>query len=256
MLLHSPILYLSSADPSIGRLDIALLPDQVLMELLVEGMGLDKEKLKDNEGDFKEVCAWTGVQCTKERVSSIKFFCRPFTIAQFPFDFIPPLTWHFTMFDCSLRGTLDTAVLPQNLLEFSVSKNSLHGEINFKDFPRMLRRIYLFENNFTGSCVLSDLPPLLTVFDSGNNTFSGDLSLSNLPQEMQRLILFNNRFSGSINIQTLPPCMWEIDLEANQFTGDIRIAPIPESLGWINVRRNPLSGTVIMQCQIGEAYKR
>ena len=49
MLLNYSILFLSSADPSLGRPNIARIPDQVRMDFLMEGMGFDKEHLKDKE---------------------------------------------------------------------------------------------------------------------------------------------------------------------------------------------------------------
>ena len=55
---------LLSVDPSLGRVDHSLLSDQTLMEMLFDGFDdKTKNKYKDNNGMYLDVCKWSRITC-------------------------------------------------------------------------------------------------------------------------------------------------------------------------------------------------
>ena len=249
------ILYMLSVDPALGRLDASLLSDQALMEMLFEGMQdsfVKKSDFQDESGNFLDACEWqiseeNRVQCTDERVTDILFSALSFNKTQFPFRFIPPLMQRFTLVYADLHGTLDTSVLPQNLIDFGVLDSSLHGTINFSNFPRKLQFIHVEENKFTGSCDLYNLPDALVELQASENEFIGEISLDNLPRSMKLLDLSGNYLTGSITISRLPKAMQEVLLQNNEFTGEFRLMSITPNLLEINICDNPLRDTIVIR---------
>ena len=246
-------LKLITADPSLGRLDYGSLPDQTLMELLIEGMA-DKQKkfLQDDKGNFKDACGWYMHKCTDDRVTHIYFYEREMSWKQFPFQFIPPLVESFFVTLSSVRGTLDTAVLPPKLRMFDVSENKLEGQLNFKAFPRELTEISIAWNSFHGSCALGDLPDSLVDFTATQNKFSGEISLNHLPSAMKTLVLNRNSLMGPVHIYKLPEAMRVIDLGHNALSGVFRLMECPPDLDYVSVDANPLDGTVVLLCRAEE----
>ena len=221
--------YLLAADPSLGRLDYESLPDQALMEMLVEDLNAKiKEDIQDTKGNFHDVCEWQSwcglyTECVDERVTAICFQGNLFNEKQFRFDFIPALVEEFTVNRCALHGTLDTAHLPASLVTIDVGNNELHGSLKFAQFPRKLQRIAIYVNAFCGSCVLGDLPPTLRTFSARMNKFSGEVSLNNLPKEMEGLYLMNNHLSGSVRIENLPKTMCDLHICDNALSGEFQL---------------------------------
>ena len=69
------ILKLLAIDEALGRVDPMTLSDQAMMEILVDGLSEDsKVGFCTEQGQLKDVCEWTGVECTPEgKVSKITF---------------------------------------------------------------------------------------------------------------------------------------------------------------------------------------
>ena len=236
---------LITADPSLGRLDYGSLPDQALMELLIEGMAEKQKKLlQDDQGNFKDACGWYMHKCTDDRVTHIHFYEREMSWKQFPFQFIPPLVESFFVALSLVSGTLDTAVLPPKLQIFDVSQNKLEGPLNFKAFPRELRDISVAWNSFHGSCALADLPDALVEFFASGNKLSGEISLNHLPSAMKTLVLNRNSLTGPVHIYKLPEAMSVIDLGHNALSGVFRLMAYPPE--YVNIDANPMDGTVVL----------
>ena len=244
---------LFTIDPFLGRLDYESLSDQALMEMLIDGMKQKyKKAFKDRTGNYLDKCEWTSlyygpcVECIDERVTEVKFRSRPFSKKQFPFEFIPPLATILFTEVCSIHGSLDTSLLPQGLIKFSVIDNKLHGSISARDFPRDLKTIRIECNEFCGSIVLSDLPANLNDFIAEWNAFSGEISLENLPKKMVYLDLSNNNLSGPLHIEHLPDSMRHISLADNFFEGNLRFMNFPPHLISLSVSAS-LSGTAVLR---------
>ena len=59
---------LLSVDPSIGRVDYSLMSDQTLMEMLIDGIDDNtKNKYKDNDGIYLDVCEWACIKCDEDQ---------------------------------------------------------------------------------------------------------------------------------------------------------------------------------------------
>ena len=248
-MLHTVLYQLSSADPSLGRFDADSIPDQILMEMLIDGLRENQKSLfQDADGGFTDVCAWHGVECTGDDVKCVKFAFICFSEAQFPFERIPRRIEHFEISTCNLHGTLNTEYLPPNLTNLDLSYNRLHGSLNFKGLPSALVSLILRENDFHGFCALSDLPKTLVSFDAALNNFSGEIALDDLPAVMQSLNLQKNKLTGSVTIGKLPPPMVVLDLSKNSLSGDLALLleEIPREMEYIDVTDNPLSGTIVL----------
>ena len=252
MPLSHPLLQLFAADPALGRLDADSLSDQALMEMLVDGMkDPSKKKLQDDKGNYKDVSEWASsgsvqVVFVDDRVTQIEFKWMAYTDKQFPFAFIPPLVTSFSLIGCSLHGTLETAVLPQNLLHLNVRTNKLHGPLNFKGFPRKLQILSIGGNCFSGNCALGELPSTLVRFAANDNYFEGELSLNDLPEALESLEVARNQLSGSLEILRLPQGLRVMQLQENNFWGDLRLLALPPSLRGVNVGENELSGRAVL----------
>ena len=242
------LLKVLAVDPSLGRLDYDSLSDQALMEMLIEGLDDEvKENYQDANGGYLDVCEWTAVECTDDRVTSIDISWGRMNEKQFPFEFIPALTQDFEIFSSNMHGTLDTGVLPSGLVRIQVSINNLHGELNFGAFPRKLERIHIDRNSFGGSCMLSDLPDALTIFSARENKLSGGVLLSDLPAAMEVLILSQNALSGDILLNDLPMGMKELNLSQNNLSGGVQINDLPAAMRSLDLSYNKLSGSISIE---------
>ena len=245
-----------SIDPALGRLDYESLSDQALMEMLFDGM---QEKYKrdfwDENQNFIDKCDWEGIECKDDRPTTIDVEFRTFAPKQFPFEFIPPLVAFFSIHRGKVHGTLNTAVLPNNLEFFMVFENCLHGPLCLKSIPSSIRdRFDVSTNSFSGSLELSELPERLCIFDGSFNKFEGEISLDSLPRSMTQLCLQRNMLSGSVCISHLPASMEGIYLARNGFFGDLRFLDIPESFRNLSMIDNPMSGKIILMGTDDEIY--
>ena len=233
-------------DPALGRLDHALLSDQALMEMLIDGMHRYYIKVyQDDTGNFLDACDWCGIECEDDRVLEISLNYYKFSKTPFPFDFIPPLVTFFEAHASQLTGTLDASNLPQNLQHFHCSTNKLEGTLCWKDLPRGLEDIIIGENAFYGSCLLSDLPRSTIDFIADGNKFSGEIFLDALPPELENLWLHKNKLSGPIRIGKLPASIKTLDLSCNAFTGDFVMLSAPQSLQRVNIAKNAMSTNAV-----------
>ena len=243
------IMHIFAIDPSLGRVDMHSLTDQMRMEILVEGMvEVDKIRLQDENGNFRDVCHWgRDIECIKKRVMRIYFSYRMFHAEQFPFAVIPPLVENFCVNGSNLHGTLDPSCLPANIIRFEASENRLHGSIDWKAFPRNLRNIDIRLNAFTGSVILGDLPDSIKIFIASVNKFTGEISMNELPTDMEYLELGSNKLEGSLDIQSLPPNMEGFNLANNCFSGEFRLMDLPPGLENLSIWANPQIQTAVLR---------
>ena len=249
-----PIVYqIINIDSSLSRLDHALLSDQVLMEMLVQGMKVIPLGIKDDKGNFKDVCEWhpqyrnACIICTNERVTCIDLSWSTFGTSQFSFQFIPPYVDYFRANVCQMHGTLDASLLPTDLVKFSVLHNSLTGSIDLCAFPNSLQILEIAWNEFCGSLQLEQLPCAITRFQACSNKFSGEISLNELPKAMKTLSLSDNRLSGSVSIESLPHSIKHIQLDRNLFSGVFKIMCFPFSLKDIDIRYQPEMANIVIK---------
>ena len=239
--------FLLTVDSSLGRVNYESLPDQTLMEMLIDGVvEADKCMFQDADKNIADVCEWDIVKCADERVEKVNLEDVSFDKKDFPFQYIPPLVVSFKARSTNLCGTLDTDVLPRGLTVLRVSENELHGTLRFKTLPRKLKKMNIALNKFEGSLQLSDLPATMTKLYAGANKFSGEVCLNELPFRMKELNICNNKLTGSVSIERLPENMRLIDLSENAFSGKFRMLTFPDILYEVSIGRNDFDQEVVL----------
>ena len=153
---------LFSFDSSLGRLEYSLLPDQALMEILIEGFDDEtKKRYQDNHGMYLDVCEWSCVKCDEdESVIEIYIHCHCVR-GSLELLYAPPkvkvlrISSHF---EGQLTGSVDLTQLPDGMRKFSLRGNKLSGEINLLQLPKGMKQLNLNHNQLTGEIDLTQLP--------------------------------------------------------------------------------------------------
>ena len=231
---------------TLGRCDVQSLPEQTLMELLVENTTEStREKFQDSEGVFLEVCGWSVVTCNEnEQVVEVNF-TRDHD-GHYDTSFIPPHVTKFEIFAADATGTLHTEGLPQSLTELIIYHNKFSGTADLTMLPAPLRRLSLQTNEFTGSCDLTALPQGITYVSLGENKFSGSLILTKLPKTITRLFVNGNKLTGELNLNSLPCDLCEMYLSVNAFHGQFDLTNPPPNMKRLIAKNNRFSGTAIV----------
>ena len=188
--------------PGLSRFDATSLPQQTLMELLVQDIRTDK--FQNADGDHLEACAWPEVSCNMAKdVESITFCLHG--QAFFPdggtihIDFIPQTVETFIVSENNLEGTCDTWRLPREMNSFFAHYNRLHGSFDLAGLPRDLFALSIAQNRFSGGLSIGDLPPQLTYFNAECNFFTGSLDLGKLPETLSRFTVDRDRFEADFS---------------------------------------------------------
>ena len=161
-------------DAALSRADTALLPDQVLMELLVEPFATEaKKRFLDADGVFLDVCEWHDVECD-ESANVIK------------------VNWWWEDF-CS---TIELHLAPQKIESLLLSYNGLKGTVDLTRLPNALERLFLDGNEFHGRLDLTQLPPRIKCIYLDHNGFEGTIDVRSLPGTMEQLDLESTKISA------------------------------------------------------------
>ena len=218
------IVTLLTDDAHLGRLDYASLPDQTLMEMLVEGFtGEVKKRFQTENGMFLDVCAWNGVTCDHNHHVVVAEIDQ--CDGSVAFEYIPPKTTAVILNNGKLSGSLLTNTLPKEMTELDVCANRLQGTVDFTAWPDSMKCINLAMNNFTGSAVLDRLPQALELLNIQRNNFSGSLNLSNLPPRLISLDVSSNAFGGAICLENIPDSFSVLNARSNRF-GGVAVLPL------------------------------
>ena len=214
---HFPLVTLTDTD--LGRLDSAALPDQQMMELLIGGLPDSFQKeFRDKNGLFTAVSTWGFVKCDEntENVLSVRIFHKKMG-GTLDLKYVPRGVQDVEV-QAAVSGSLDTAALPDTLLNFSLYNTNFAGSVDFCTLPRALRSFYLLSANCSGTCDFSALPRKLRVLCLPRNRFQGSVALVNLPETLAEIDLKNNCFDGELRVVQLPPCVRMCDISRNTFT--------------------------------------
>ena len=154
--------FFSTADTTLGRADIATFTDQMLMELIItEGKPVNTTIFRDQDGDFTDVCEWSGVTCDADaNVTEIAWVNEKWLCFSFSFDYLPQklqkldlrrskLALQFARTHCAF-GTLNTEALPRGLREFRTDYQGFRGTINLRALPATMEVFGVLENRFRG----------------------------------------------------------------------------------------------------------
>ena len=233
---------LFSIDSQCGKFDKALLPQQSMMELLVQGFD-DVGIAKDKQGNFIPIEEWSIlefgadgtitdieidaseymaqlylIQCTRDplRITEICFDAG----GSIDFQFVPGTVTSLTIIALALHGKLNTLDLPRGLCYLNLMLNEFLSEFSTAGLPEPTEHVDISDNRFEGSLLLSALPPNVVHFRAPNNGFSGALIFRALPECIDSLILYRNQFCGKIDVSAIPPSLTILELYGNCWGAD------------------------------------
>ena len=246
-----------TADICAGRVNLSTMSDQTRMELLLSDITAKSKAFSQNdEGDYKPVCDWDGVECDDDgNVTAIRwddmyqdYTYLPNLTGTLHLEFLPEFVLVFLLqndgTDSVAEGTLNTAKLPVNLDIFTLRGQKFDGSVDLTIFPHKIREIDLAWNKFTGEINLEKLPPQIEAIHLSGNLFHGTVNLMELPAGLRSLELERNKLIGTLNLQALPAGLEILRMDDNVFSGSVDLSNLPRGLRFLNIAANKLSGVV------------
>ena len=287
--MNAPSLFLLP-ERSTGELDIKNLSDQTIMETLVDPFPDEfQANFKNANGDFKDVCKWSGVQCNGRRhvvdISWDDLFpeteqpchdihmdllpprLKAFLLVTNPFgkgpmfkdrinsSALPRTIEEFRVVCQAFDGTMDFRRLPPRLGMFNIQECEFTGTADMTSLPKALKHFCVAVNHFTGSLNLQKLPRRMVSFDARECDFSRGIDLSRLPPTLETLNLVGNSLSGSVYLEKLPRAMVMLLLDGNHFGGKVRVTKPPPALDVISLQDNAFEGTAVIARSAFEAVE-
>ena len=231
------IALLTAADIPIGRFDKRAIPQQSLMEMLVQDF-YDVAITKDTAGDPISIREWyilafdecwniTGIdiniqelfiETETERRSITK---SPFSQGgSIDFAYLPLTLKILKIIEMEFEGSIDTQRLPEGLEVFSIPSNCIQGTFDVSGLPRDLRHVDISNNTLSGSLAMEFLPEKMEHFMAQLNAFDGEVRLDSLPLLLSHLDLANNALSGRLELRNVPRALIMIKLFHNAFRTD------------------------------------
>ena len=188
------LLLLDAVDSSLGRVDRESLPQQTLMEMVIEEI-TNKEKICGDVDEPKDIEEWKGMIVEDGEVIGID--------------------WS----DYGLRGSVHLEWLPSAVRKFVVRWNYLTGTLDWA-VPTSMKWLDLGHNLFDGSICLEALPEKMEYLSIPNNELSGSLNLASLPDTLAEFNAGENKFSGSVDLTQLPAALTQLDLSENKLSAN------------------------------------
>ena len=248
---------LLGVDASLGRLDYSLMPDQALMEMLVEGFDDKTQKqYQDNHGMYLDVCEWSGITCdahqrvirivididdSSENVCSLLELCH-----------VPPKVKVLkisSMPGGKLTGSVDLTQLPCGMEALHLNSHQLTGAIDLTQLPGGMNALYLLNNQLTGAIDLTQLPGGMEYLYLRNNQLTGAIDLTQLPSGMKTLWLSNNQLTGAIDLTQLPGEMKTLWLNNNQLSGSLVIKRLPSTMHTLIASSNKFNAVAVVDLE-------
>uniref|UniRef100_A0A7S4KTR8 Leucine-rich repeat protein n=1 Tax=Paramoeba aestuarina TaxID=180227 RepID=A0A7S4KTR8_9EUKA len=223
----------SELNSSLGRIEREYLPQETLMELLLDKIE-NKARICGVEEIHPPLAQWTGVKLyTDGRVHEISWGVK------------------------GLIGEIDLQLVPESVTAIMLWENTLHGSLNLSCLPDGMKELYCSQNAFTGTIDLIHLPSSMTGLSASFNELSGSLNLQQLPRRLLTLYLNNNAFSGSISLINLPSTMTTLNLSMNDLSGKTNFENLPTAMEYLNVSNTQLSGEIkVFSGESGQRGKR
>ena len=250
---------LTGADPDpLGRVDISSLPDQDVMELLLNTPEANdgSRKRLTNIHKWQGVCFDNNSKITQihwynhliERNRGNRFSRRTDRLAHFPIDLhwipttvekvsmrdvpsqnfsashLPRILQYLRLLRCSIAASIDTNALPRGLTGLFLEANKLFGTVDWQHLPHEMRKVYLTENELSGNVHCSRLPRKLEELHISHNHFSGSIDTHGMPESLIRFVMRHNMFYGYIELTMGCSAAGSrgLFISHNQFKGPIR----------------------------------
>ena len=189
------LVFLDAVDPSLGRVDLESLPQQALMEMVIEGIA-NKEKICGDVDEPKDIEEWKGVTVEDDEVVDIDWQRRKLEGSLY-LEWLPSSVRRFLVGSNNLTGTLNSASLPTSIKSIYLGYNAFTGPIDLGRLPESMKSLNVHYNQLSGSLKLGSLPGTLTDFDARCNEFSGSVDLTQLPAALSYLNLGDNQLSAN-----------------------------------------------------------
>ena len=220
-----PFNLLLAADPALGRFNHDCLPDQILMEMLIEHTSdAFKMYIREIDGSYRPVQKWKIATCLEDGTVD-KVWIR----------------------DGHGEGSLQLAYLPRRCTELLIMKNGLTGKIDAQRLPATLKRLCVTNAVIGGTVDFTQLPHGMTFCKLTFAFFEGTINLKSLPPHMQTLSLHKNYFSGSVTLDYLPGTLVHLDLSMNALAGKLSFDKLPQSLRELLLYKNQFVGEFCMK---------
>ncbi|KNH04137.1 leucine-rich repeat protein [Perkinsela sp. CCAP 1560/4] len=228
-------------DPTtLARPDKDSMPQQMLMEILVGDFN-DKRGFQDNNGDFKAICSWDGVECGDDGEVEYIEWDSETRLSLYGGD-----TSKGEYGQMHQGGSIDLRWIPLSVVQCCISMLELSGSIDTFCLPRELPELYLDGNRFGGTFNVVELPQKLGILNVSKNQLSGSLDLTKLPQALRIFQAYRNQFSGSIDLRTLPVSLENFSLEGNCLSGSIDLRFLPSTLYRCCLQNNKFQQEVVV----------
>ena len=244
-----------NADDPLGRFGTLAMPDQTLMELLVQNLNEDlSERYRDANGAFLDVCEWDDIECDAE--GNVTGVCFNEIQDEFgdkiPIDlrWLPSTVTELSMYEVNFGGTVNTRDLPRSLKRFRVLMAAFEGTFDLSGLPEGFTHLFLNSSAFEGSLDLAHMPESVVKFEVSCNEFLGSIDLTSLPPALKILDLSENNFTGSVDFSSLPLTLRSLYLSYNKLSGEVNLSSLPDVLTAINLRHNLFTGTAVVDLQI------
>uniref|UniRef100_A0A7S4KSB0 Leucine-rich repeat protein n=1 Tax=Paramoeba aestuarina TaxID=180227 RepID=A0A7S4KSB0_9EUKA len=196
--------FVSTADPSLGKIDKTTMSQQTLMELLIDGI-TNKAIICGSAEDPWNIANWEGISLNHSgEVTRIEW------------------SWY------DPDGSLALEWLPSTVEKFEVfhsifSATWLTGTINLTSLPDLMESLSLYGSNLTGEVALRSLPSKMEILDLRNNKFFGAVDLRSLPSTLDTLRLSRNDFEGVTDFSRLPTALVMLDISNTRLEGVIEV---------------------------------
>ena len=244
-----PLIFVASDNSHIGRVGMASLPQQALMELVFDQVQQKREIFDVHDG-YADVGNWPGLAHDANREIVRIEWENDFSDFRYPhrgsveLGFLPSSLQIVTLKLCFFEGEIKTESLPVNLKEFDIRGNNFSGELCAKSLPPQLVRIDVAVNCLTGTLDLRNLPQNLQTLRAEQNYFSGNIQLDSLPRPLRQVNLSHNQFSGSIQFRGMAKGLVDLCLSHNSFDGEVDIENLPDGLQQLILAGCSLTGVV------------
>ena len=229
-------LFLSTADTALGRFDALSMPQQSLVETLVQDLD-DVSIAKDTDGNFLEIEKWSILKFnTDGDIVSIFIDSHNIGVPAFLQEYYQKSTierWSFAK-----GGKLNYQYIPPTVTLFNASSMKLQGDIDTIKLPRGLQKLFVATNEHTGTFDVSGLPEGMLNINISQNKLSGSLAMDALPESMETFDAWGNELSGSVNLTKLPKNLNTLSLAGNRLDGRLEFRNVPESLKDVGMGSN------------------
>mmetsp|Transcript_6907 Transcript_6907/g.10459 ORF Transcript_6907/g.10459 Transcript_6907/m.10459 type:complete len:200 (+) Transcript_6907:34-633(+) len=161
------------ADLPLGKVEKSTLSEDILLELLIEKMTANTERIRGNEENSWEVSEWNGLELNAQKnIGAIKWSNKGLT-GGIQLEYLPRTTRRAYFDNNSLSGDLCLTDLPEGLVKLAFSNNKFSTTVDLTRLPSTLAGLFLDKNPLFGVTDFSRLPSGLVWLWMNDTLLSG-----------------------------------------------------------------------------------